>query len=88
MSATLNHPEPTLNSGDNFSGFKVLRVETIPALRITAYEIEHEKTGARILHLHSFDRENLYVFALRLQILPACRIFWNTLFWPAQKNIR
>jgi hypothetical protein len=65
MSATLNHPEPTLNSGDKFSGFKVLRVETIPALRITAYEIEHEKTGARILHLHSFDRENLYAICFR-----------------------
>ncbi|HDQ04309.1 MAG TPA: peptidase M16, partial [Deltaproteobacteria bacterium] len=65
MSATLNHPEPTLNSGDKFSGFKVLRVETIPALRITAYEIEHEKTGARILHLHSVERENLYAICLR-----------------------
>ncbi|MBN1473780.1 MAG: insulinase family protein [Syntrophaceae bacterium] len=65
MSATLNHPEPTLNSGDKFSGFKVLRVETIPALRITAYEIEHEKTGARILHLHSFDHENLYAICFR-----------------------
>jgi Zn-dependent M16 (insulinase) family peptidase len=65
MSATLNHPEPTLNSGDKFSGFKVLRVETIPALRITAYEIEHENTGAKILHLHSFDRENLYAICFR-----------------------
>lgn len=65
MSAKLNHPEPTLNSGDKPAGFEVLRVETIPALRITAYEIEHEKTGAKILHLHSFDRENLYAICFR-----------------------
>ncbi len=65
MSAKLNHPEPVLKSGDKLAGFKVLRVEAIPALRITAYEIEHEKTGARILHLHSFDRENLYAICFR-----------------------
>jgi hypothetical protein len=65
MSAKLNHPELTLNSGDKPAGFKVLRVEAIHALRITAYEIEHEKTGTRILHLHSFDRENLYAICFR-----------------------
>lgn len=65
MPAKLNHPEPTLRSGDKLTGFKILRVEAIPALRITAYEIEHEKTDARILHLHSFDRENLYAICFR-----------------------
>jgi hypothetical protein len=65
MSTILNHPEPTLASGDKLAGFKVLRVEAIPALRITAYEIEHENNGAKILHLHSFDRENLYAICFR-----------------------
>jgi presequence protease len=55
-----NVPEPTLQAGDVFKGFKVLRVETIAAMRLTAYEIEHLQTGAKVLHLHAFDRENLY----------------------------
>jgi hypothetical protein len=60
-----NIPEPTLQAGDVFKGFKVLRVETIEAMRLTAYEIEHLPTGAKVLHLHAFDRENLYAIGFR-----------------------
>jgi len=65
MSDQLKFPRPTLTVGDILNGFRVLRVETMPAVRITAYEIEHEKTGAKVLHLHSFDRENLYAIGFR-----------------------
>jgi len=41
------------------------RVEQIPEIRVTAYEMEHERTGARVLHLHCDDRENLYAIAFR-----------------------
>ncbi len=58
-------PEPTMKAGDLSGGFKVLRVETIEAVRLTAYEIEHIKTGAKVLHLHAFDRENLYAIGFR-----------------------
>ena len=58
-------PQPTLKAGDVASGFKVLRVETIQALRLVAYEIEHLKTGAKVLHLHAFERENLYAVGFR-----------------------
>jgi len=47
------------------NGFRVLRVEQIPEIRITAYEAEHEKTGAKVLHLHCDDRENLYSIGFR-----------------------
>jgi len=60
-----NVPQPTLQAGDLFQGFKVLRVETIKAMRLTAYEIEHQKTGAKVLHLHAFDGENLYAIGFR-----------------------
>ncbi|PKN10516.1 MAG: hypothetical protein CVU72_00965, partial [Deltaproteobacteria bacterium HGW-Deltaproteobacteria-7] len=60
-----NVPEPTLQAGDLFTGFKVLRVEAIPAMRLTAYEMEHLQTGAKVLHLHAFDRENLYAIGFR-----------------------
>jgi len=65
MDEQSNFPQPTLQSGDELHGFKVLRVQTFPAIRVTAYEIEHPKTGARVVHLHAFDRENLYAIGFR-----------------------
>jgi len=65
MPDKLTFPQPTLKAGDVLHGFKVLRVQIFTDLRVTAYEIEHEKTGAKVLHLHSFDRENLYAIGFR-----------------------
>jgi Zn-dependent M16 (insulinase) family peptidase len=65
MSDKSDHPQPTLQDGDELYGFKVMRVKTLPAIRVTAYEIEHQETGAKVLHLHSFDRENLYAICFR-----------------------
>jgi Zn-dependent M16 (insulinase) family peptidase len=65
MSDQSNSPEPTLQAGDKLHGFKVLRVKSFPEIRVTAYEIEHNKTGAKVLHLHSSDRENLYAIGFR-----------------------
>jgi len=60
-----NFPQPTLKAGDALHGFKVMRVQAFTDLRVTAYEIEHDQTGAKVLHLHSFDRENLYAIGFR-----------------------
>ena len=65
MSDQATSPQPTLHAGDELHGFKVLRVEAFPEIRVTAYEIEHKKTGAKALHLHSLDRENLYAIGFR-----------------------
>lgn len=65
MHETEKCPETTLKAGDRLHGFRVLRVEQISDLRVTAYEIEHEKTGAKVLHLHSTDRENLFSIGFR-----------------------
>lgn len=54
-----------LRAGDRRRGFHILKVEQIPEIRVTAYEIEHEKTGAAILHLHCDDRENLFSIGFR-----------------------
>ena len=58
-------PDKTLTEGDESHGFQILRVEQIPEIRITAYEAEHEKTGAKVLHLHCDDLENLYAVGFR-----------------------
>ncbi|MEI6564101.1 MAG: insulinase family protein [bacterium] len=41
-------------------GFRALKTTPVPALRGTAIELEHESSGARILHLHTEDTENLF----------------------------
>jgi Zn-dependent M16 (insulinase) family peptidase len=58
-------PDPTLAAGDDLHGFQILRVEQIPEIRVTAYEMEHKKTGAKALHIHCDDRENLYAIGFR-----------------------
>ena len=65
MSSENDCPAPTLSAGDKLHGFQVLRVETIEDIRVTAYEMEHEATGAKVLHLHCDDRENLYAIGFR-----------------------
>ena len=65
MTNQTTFPQPTLKAGDALHGFKVLRVQTFADLRVTAYEIEHDQTGAKVLHLHSLDRENLYAIGFR-----------------------
>lgn len=60
-----NCPDPTFAAEDKRHGFRIIRVEQIPDMRITAYEMEHEKTGAKLLHLHCDDRENLYAIGFR-----------------------
>ena len=58
-------PRPALKAGETLNGFKILRVEPIEAMRLTAYEMEHLETGAKVLHLHAFERENLYAIGFR-----------------------
>jgi presequence protease len=43
-----------------FDNFTLHRTTPLPGLRSTAYEIRHDPTGARILHLHNDDPENLF----------------------------
>ncbi|MEI7637665.1 MAG: hypothetical protein WCJ37_10195, partial [Syntrophus sp. (in: bacteria)] len=65
MSAANTCPKAMLRAGETQFGFLVKRIEQIPEIRVTAYEIEHIVTGAKVLHLHCDDRENLYAIAFR-----------------------
>ena len=53
-------PEITLTPGDELHGFEVKAVTAVEKLRLVAYELEHPKSGARLLHLHCDDAENLF----------------------------
>ena len=65
MTKKNNCPFPSMAAGELRDGFKVLRVQQIEDLRVTAYEIEHENTAAKVLHLHCDDRENVYAIGFR-----------------------
>jgi presequence protease len=65
MTVSNGCPVPTLDEGVLLHGFRVLRVLQIPEIRITAYELEHIITGAKVLHFHCDDRENLYSVGFR-----------------------
>jgi hypothetical protein len=49
-----------MNANDRINGFLVRRITPLEKLRGTSYELLHEKTGARILHIHNDDAENLF----------------------------
>ena len=52
--------EPKLNAGDQLHGFLVKAVTPVDELRAVAYQLEHVRTGARLLHLYADDAENLF----------------------------
>ena len=53
-------PEVTLSIGDELHGFRVKAVAPIDKLRLVAYELEHIRTAAHLIHLHCDDAENLF----------------------------
>ncbi len=54
-----------LKEGENFLGFTILRIQKIPEIKVIAYEIIHDQTGAHVLHLYNDDRENLFSVCFR-----------------------
>ena len=58
-------PVPALQPGQELDGFRVLRVSPLVNLRAVAYELVHPKSGARLLHVHANDSENLFCIGFK-----------------------
>ncbi len=58
-------PPVTLQTDDVLHGFRVTHITPLQALQTVAYQLTHEKSGARLLHLHNGDPENLFAVAFR-----------------------
>ena len=52
--------ERTLEVGQKLEGFEVKAITDLKQQHMVAYELEHLKTGAKLLHLYSEDAENLF----------------------------
>lgn len=50
----------TLQVGQDIDGFEVKAVTPVDEVRAVAYQLEHQRSGARLLHLHADDPENLF----------------------------
>ena len=53
-------PKPSLVVGQTLHGFRVENISVLDDLFLVAYRLVHEKTGARLLHFHAEDEENLF----------------------------
>lgn len=65
MAATLSMPETSLKPGDKVLNCTVADVSPFPKLAAQAVRLDHQASGARILHLHTADPEHLLGIALR-----------------------
>ncbi|NET78406.1 insulinase family protein [Okeania sp. SIO1F9] len=52
--------ERTLEVGQQLEGFEVKAITPLKQQQMVAYQLEHLKTGAKLLHLYSEDAENLF----------------------------
>ena len=55
--ANLDH-SPQL--GESIHGFTLKRTKHVPELQLTAFQLEHEKTGAAYLHVARDDKNNVF----------------------------
>lgn len=46
--------------GENLHGFMLKRKKHVPELQLTAFQLEHEKTGAEYLHVARDDKNNVF----------------------------
>ena len=51
-----NYPKP----GEKLHGFTLKRTKQVPELQLTAIHLEHEKTGAKYLHVARNDENNVF----------------------------
>lgn len=56
-SVTLDRP---FGLGQQLGGFTLKRQKHVPELQLTAYDLQHDKTGAEYLHIERDDKNNVF----------------------------
>jgi presequence protease len=65
MPAVEQEKQPGLKPGERISGYSVKRVETLAEIRSVYYELQHDRTGARHVHIQNDDHENTFSVAFK-----------------------
>ena len=58
--ATLVGLDNDLKDGDDIHGFTLKRTKHVPELQLTAFDLQHKKTGAQYLHVARDDKNNVF----------------------------
>ena len=58
--ATIAASNASPKTGDQLHGFTVKRTKQVPELELTAFHLQHEKTGAEYLHVARNDKNNVF----------------------------
>ena len=65
----MNHPSdannPGINAGDRIGGYTVTKTAYLTDIRSWLYQLDHEATGARHIHISNADRENTFGVAFK-----------------------
>jgi len=65
----MNHPSdknnPGIGAGDRIGGYTVTKTAYLKDIRSWLYQLEHEATGARHIHIGNADRENTFGVAFK-----------------------
>lgn len=56
---------PDIKTGQVIEGFKVVRIDQLPHLNNIMYQLEHEETGAVMVHLSNDDDNNCFSVAFK-----------------------
>ena len=83
-------PAIALTPGAEINGFRLHSATEVPEVRSVAYLLEHPASGARLLHLHTADPENLFsvTFPTPSSDDTGCRTSSSTACWPARAAFR
>ena len=60
-----NRAAYSLQKGDLVHGFRVQSVDKVELFQIVAYQLEHEVSGARYIHLDTPDMDNVFAVLFR-----------------------
>jgi len=65
MNTSIDPRNPDLNEGDSINGYRICRVCSLEQISSIFYELEHEKTKARYVHISTNDTENTFSVAFK-----------------------
>lgn len=60
LATALTDARNDLQVGQQLNGFTLRRQQHVPELQLTAYDLQHDKTGAEYLHIHRDDKNNVF----------------------------
>lgn len=60
LATASTNPDQSLALGQQLHGFTLKRQKHVPELQLTAYELQHDRTGAEYLHIDRGDKNNVF----------------------------